>query len=28
VFYWINPDLLVRMSGVLDVRPGQLAGSR
>jgi ArsR family transcriptional regulator len=28
VFYWINPDLLARMSGVLDVRTGQLAGSR
>jgi ArsR family transcriptional regulator len=28
VFYWINPDLLTRMSGVLDVRPGLLAGSR
>jgi ArsR family transcriptional regulator len=28
VFYWINPDLLIRMSGVLDVRTGQLAGSR
>jgi ArsR family transcriptional regulator, arsenate/arsenite/antimonite-responsive transcriptional repressor len=28
VFYWINPDLLARMSGVLDVHAGQLAGSR
>ena len=28
VFYWINPDLLTRMSGVLDVRSGLLVGSR